>query len=49
MYIIHKETSVEIVNIQFEAPYAQNVGIQIVSSFVCFRWLNPTLVEKLIS
>lgn len=49
MYIMYKESSIEIVSIQFEAPYAQKVRIKIFSSFVCIRWLNPTLVEKLIS
>lgn len=49
MYIMYKESSIEIINIQFGAPYAQNVGLKIVSLFVCYRCINPTLVEKLIS
>lgn len=48
MYIMYKESSIEIVSIQFEAPYAQNVGIKTVSLFVCCRCMNPTLEEKLI-
>lgn len=49
MYTMHKESSIEIVNNQFGAPYAQQVGLKIVSLFVCYRCINPTLVEKLIS
>lgn len=46
---MNKESSIEIVNIQFEAPYAQKVGIKIFSLFVCCRCMNSTLVEKLIN